>query len=121
MRPLPAARQQATLLLSQRMLSLGSWSLSTALQRRLAPDRLEPSEAGNATELRLAQALLARQHAVINFFYHQFTGRVLANAARLNPVEPVFSLAQLYVQLDSDVGAEPASVAAPAAPLAKSS
>ena len=68
MRPLPAARQQATLLLSQRMLSLGSWSLSTALQRRLAPDRLEPSEAGNATELRLAQALLARQHAVINFF-----------------------------------------------------
>jgi len=120
LQPLPAADQRAALqLLSQRVLAADSFSVSPALQRRLAPNFLEREESvtGTPTEYPLAQTVLDLQRALLNrLMSDALATRVLDNAGKVSPPAQPLHLAELYDQLEADIWSELAArqdIAAP--------
>ncbi len=110
LQPLPATDQQAALkLLSQRVFSADSFAVSPALQRRLAPNFFERSEAGGAvpTEYALSQAVLDMQRALLNrLMSDALAVRVLDSEAKVSPPAKALRLGDLYRQLENDVWSE---------------
>ena len=110
LQPLPATDQQAALkLLSQRVFSADSFAVSPALQRRLAPNFFERSEAGGAvpTEYALSQAVLDMQRALLNrLMSDALAVRVLDSEAKVSPPAKALRLGDLYRQLETDVWSE---------------
>ncbi len=108
--PVGAVAQRAALaLLSQRVLSADSWSISPGLQRRLAPVYFEREEAGAAmpTEFSLAQNLLNLQRALLNrLMGDELARRVLDNEARFGATDQAFRLREMYQVLQADVWSE---------------
>ena len=118
LQPLPAADQQAALtLLSKRVFSTESFAVSPGLQRRLAPNYFERSEAGGAvpTEYSLSQAVLDMQRALLNrLMSDALAGRVLDSEAKVSPPAKALRLNDLYRQLEADVWSELAGKSADA-------
>lgn len=113
LQPVPAEVQRAALsLLSQRVLAANAFSLSPALQRRLAPDFLERLEslASTPTEFPLGQNVLDLQRALLNrLMSDDLARRVLDAEAKFDSPAQAFHLRELYQRLEADVWSELAS------------
>ncbi len=104
-------------LLSKRVFSTESFAVSPGLQRRLAPNYFERSEAGGAvpTEYSLSQAVLDMQRALLNrLMSDALAGRVLDSEAKVSPPAKALRLNDLYRQLEADVWSELAGKSADA-------
>ncbi len=109
LQPLPAAEQRAALqLLSQRVLAADAFSISPALQRRLAPDFLERADfPATPTDYPLGQTVLDLQRAILNrLMGDALAARVLDNEGKSSPPAQALRLAELYEQLEADVWSE---------------
>jgi hypothetical protein len=106
--PVPAAVQRDALdALARNVLSIDSFKLSPALQRRLAPDfetRLEG--AGAATDYSIAEVLLGLQRALLGQLMSDgIAARILDSEGKFEPGQ-AFRLSELYGRLTHEVWSE---------------
>jgi len=114
LQPVPAAAQREALdVLSRGLLAADSFAVSPALQRRLAPDFQERSDAlqiGSAavtTEFSPSQRVLAVQRALLNHLMGDaVAARILANQDVGAKRGEAFQLTELYGRLDRDIWSE---------------
>jgi hypothetical protein len=109
LQPVPAEVQRESLhLMSRAVLGADGFSISPALQRKLAPDFLDRAEgAAGPTDFALPQRLLDLQRAVLAFLMSDgLAARVVDSAAKVDKPEQAFGLTELYKQVNDDVWAE---------------
>jgi hypothetical protein len=107
LQPVPAAVQRRALaLMLDATLGGNSLVLSPALQRRLAPDYLDRSDFGIATDFALPQRLLDLQRGVLAFLMSEtVAARVLDSAAKVDRPGDSFKLGEVFAQLDATIWA----------------
>ncbi len=108
LQPVPAAQQRAALdLLAGRLLAADAFTVSPALQRRLAPDYQERGETPTmVTEFALAQSVLDMQRALLTrLMSDALAQRLLDNVARVDAPAQAQALkpAELYARLDAAI------------------
>ena len=114
LQPVPAAQQREALdVLSKGLLSADSFRLSPALQRRLAPDYLERTDAvfagGNpgATDYSLGSAVIELQRSALSqLMSDSVAARLLDSEGKAARRGDTFTLSELYARLDKDVWSE---------------
>jgi hypothetical protein len=114
LQPVPAATQREALdVIARGLLAADSFVVTPSLQRRLAPDFQERSEAlefGSAavtTEFSPPQRVLAVQRALLNqLMGDAVAARILANQDAGTRRGESFQLAELYSRLDRDIWSE---------------
>jgi hypothetical protein len=110
LQPVEATRQRAALAaLAEGVLAAGSFELSPALQRRLAPDYLDRAEGllRDGTDFSLAALRLEIQRTVLNqLMSDSVAARVLDSQGKVLPGEPAFQLSELNAALTRAVWGE---------------
>ncbi|HJV72557.1 zinc-dependent metalloprotease, partial [Ideonella sp.] len=108
--PVPAAVQREALdTLAGSFLSAGSFQVSPALARRLAPDYLERFGGAEPvpTDYSLASIMLDMQRALLNqLMSESLAARLLDAQAKAATPREAFGLAELYGRLTRDIWAE---------------
>ena len=114
MSPVPGADQRAALdTLARHVLAADSFVISPALQRRLAPDYLERTDAvfggdfAAAGEPPLTQAVHALRQAVLGHLMgDSLAARMLDNEGRVSRPAETLRLGELYRRVDAEVWSE---------------
>lgn len=114
MEPVAANLQREAIeLLSRGILAADAFTISPALQRRLAPDFLERDDALSggdgpvATDFYLTQRVVALQRALLNaLMSDQVASRVLDSQSKFERRSDALQLADLYGRLEQDVWSE---------------
>jgi hypothetical protein len=114
LQPVDAAHQRAALdLIARHFLAADSVVLPAALQRRLAPDYLERTDAvfsgesATATDYSLSETLLGMQKALLaQLMGDGVAGRILDSEGKFDDPAKAFHLSELYDRLAGDVWSE---------------
>jgi hypothetical protein len=114
LQPVDAAQQRAALdLIARHFLAADSVVLPAALQRRLAPDFLERTDAvfagesAAATDYSLSETLLGMQKALLaQLMGDGVAGRILDSEGKFDDPGKAFHLSELYDRLTRDVWSE---------------
>lgn len=118
LQPVDAAVQREALdQIVRAVIAADGLTLSPALQRRLAPDYLDRSDFGVATDFALPQRLLDLQRNVLGYLMSEtLAARVLDSAAKVDRPAEAFGLSELYARLQSEVWSELESPSAEISP-----
>jgi len=105
LQPVSAAVQRQSVELAVRaVLGADGLAISPALQRRLAPDFLDRSEFGVATDYALPQRLLDLQRALLGFLLSDgVASRILDSAAKFDRPADAYPLSELYTRLNREL------------------
>jgi hypothetical protein len=110
LQPVAASLQRDSLkLVSQRLLSVGAFELSPALQRKLAPDFFERAESLGTvpSEYPLAQSLLDLQRAILNrLMSDALASRLVDMEGKAYTPAQAYHLREMLQQLETDIWQE---------------